>query len=438
MIAPGDRVLVAVSGGSDSAGTALVLSELSARLECELVLAHVHHGLRGAEADAGEAAAAALAAALDLPFVRADVRLEDGGNLEARARAERYRSLHELAARSSCNRVATGHTRDDQAETFLLRLLGGAGAEGLAGIRPVRADGVIRPLLDCDRDQVAVLVGQRGLPVADDSMNKDPRFLRTRVRHDLLPLLKDLNPGIVSLAARSADSLRAAAMAQDRWAATKLDADSDALSLSSLEGLPAELRAVVVRAWLSRSAPQGRLSARTVSGVEWLTGAGVEGAAVDLSPRRRVERRGDRLVMVDRDEDLPIANRPLELGVSLSLPGGWLLRSEVRQGPVPLPSDLWSAVCDLDRCGVLQVRSARDGDRIRPFGMSGTRKLARVFGDRRVPRPARVSYPVVTSGDEVLWVPGVVRAAETAVDRSTTRIAVLSAERLTVAGAKGP
>jgi tRNA(Ile)-lysidine synthase len=437
MIESGDRVLVAASGGPDSTGLALVLGELRSRLRCELVVAHVHHGLRGVESDAGERAAAESAAALGVPFVRADAAVEAGGNLEARARGARYRALHELAETNGCNRIATGHTRDDQAETFFLRLLRGAGAEGLAGILPSRPDGVIRPLLDCDRERVAALVRRRGLVWVADSMNEDPRFARTRVRRELLPLLRGLDPGAVGLVARAADSLRAAAEAQQEWLRGALG-DGRELETSRLEGLSPDLRLVVVRAWLERQEPELRPSWRLVAGVAALVERVGPGTAVDIAPGRRVVRSGDRLIAAPAVDGEAIDSRRLEIGKPQRLPGGWLLTSELRRGAVELPRDLWSAVLDLDKCGELGVRSSRRGDRIRPLGMDGSKKLAEVFGSRQVPRAARPGYPVIISGDDLLWVPGVARSSTSAVDRSTVRVAILHAERLTVAGRHTP
>lgn len=297
MIAAGDRVLVAVSGGPDSTGLALLLVALRSRLRCALVVAHVHHGLRGADADADEAAAAAVAARLDLPFVRSGLRLPGGGNVEARARTARYQALHDLATASGCNRIATGHTRDDQAETFLLRLLRGAGAEGLAGIQPVRADGVIRPLLDCARDDVSAIIAEHDFEVRADAMNADRRFLRSRVRHELLPLMKSLGPGIVALCARSADSLRGAAAAQEEWAEQRLGdaASGSTLRWSTLADLEPDLRGVLLRSWLRRAVPAARLTARTLAGIERLASDDGPGRALDLAPGWRIERVGGSL-----------------------------------------------------------------------------------------------------------------------------------------------
>ncbi len=269
MLARGERVLVAVSGGPDSVGLLLVLARLQRKLGITLVAAHVNHRLRGGDADADEACAAAAAAALRVPFVRTELdrRLGRGGNLEARARACRYAALHRLAAAHACVRIATGHTRDDQAETVLMRLIRGSGMAGLAGIRARRRDGVVRPLLDCRRDAVAAVVAAAGLATRHDASNDDPRFLRTQVRARLLPLLGELNPAIADACAHLALSARAEGLAARRWADRSLAAGTvqDRLPVAWLAARPALLQRLLVRRWLARAGvPSRGLSARHV------------------------------------------------------------------------------------------------------------------------------------------------------------------------------
>jgi tRNA(Ile)-lysidine synthase len=256
-----------------------VLATLRRKLGIELVAAHINHGLRGADADADEACAAAAAAALAVPFVRAALgrRLANAANLEARARALRYAALHRLARANRCDRIATGHTRDDQAETLLMRLIRGSGGRGLAGIRPRRRDGVIRPLLDCRRADVARAARAAGLAVREDASNADPRFLRTHVRQRVLPLLAELNPAIVDACGNLADALRAEARIVRRWADDELAADGP-LAVGWLRARPAQLRGVLVRRWLVR----GGFSARvlTVRHVAAVVGLGSPGRGV--------------------------------------------------------------------------------------------------------------------------------------------------------------
>lgn len=280
LLASGERVLVAVSGGPDSTGLLLVLAQLRRKLGIALVAAHVNHRLRGADADADEACAAKSAAALGVPFVRTELAGEAlrGANLEARARALRYAALRRLAAAHGCAKIATGHTLDDQAETVLMRLIRGSGGRGLGAIRPRRADGVIRPLLDCRRAAVAAVTAQAGLRVRADASNRDPRFLRTHVRERVLPLLSELNPSIVRGCANLAAAARAERRIVSAWADTQLEqaAPEGRLGVGWLAQLAPPLRPLLVRRWLLRAGiPPRSLTVRHAQ------------AVLDLAERQR-------------------------------------------------------------------------------------------------------------------------------------------------------
>jgi tRNA(Ile)-lysidine synthase len=272
MLEAGERVLVAVSGGPDSTGLLLALSALRGKLGIELVAAHVNHRLRGADADADEACAAANAAALGVPFVRSELPpgLRTGGNLEARARTLRYAALRALAAEHGCVRIATGHTRDDQAETVLMRLMRGSGGRGLGAIRPCRADGVIRPLIDCRRAAVAAAVRDVGLRVRLDASNRDPRFLRTQVRERVLPLLAELNPSIADACANLASAARAERAIVRAWADAQIRtlATDGRLAIPRLRALDPALCPIVLQRWLAGAGvPRQSLGARHLGGV---------------------------------------------------------------------------------------------------------------------------------------------------------------------------
>lgn len=288
MLAPGDRVLVAVSGGADSVGLLLVLSTLRRRLGIELVAAHIHHGLRGADADLDQACAATAAARLGVPFASAAIgdRLAgSAANVEARARKARYAALRRLMRAHDCRRIATGHTLDDQAETVLMRIVRGSGLRGLSAIRPRRRDGVVRPLLDCRRAAVRSAVDQAGLGYRHDASNDDPRFLRTQVRQRLLPVLADLNPAIAESCAALAASARAERGAARRWIDGELaGASSDGdLPVAWLAAQPAGSRALLLRRWLVRAGvPRRRLGRRHVQAAVELAAAGAGRGEVHL------------------------------------------------------------------------------------------------------------------------------------------------------------
>jgi tRNA(Ile)-lysidine synthase len=201
----GQRWGVAVSGGPDSVALLEALVELADRIGIRLGVAHFNHRLRGAESDADEAFVRQRAADLGLPFERDEaVPCEtDGENLEAAARRARYAFFDRLLEQGTFERIATGHTLSDQAETVLFRVLRGTGVTGLAAVRPVREPGIVRPLIDVSRREVIEWLEQRGSSWREDSSNRDPRFSRNRLRRDLLPRLREeWNPQVDEALAR--------------------------------------------------------------------------------------------------------------------------------------------------------------------------------------------------------------------------------------------
>lgn len=199
----GVRVLAAVSGGADSVALLDVLARLRGRAGFGLFAHGVDHGLRpesGMELDLVES----FARQRDVPFGRTQIVVEQGGNLEARARDARWRALREAATRVGADRIATGHHADDRAETVLIRILRGTGVLGLAVLPPQEGDR-IRPLYRARRADIDAHVARHGLPYSHDSSNDDPRFLRNVVRRDVLPALEALNPRVVEHLCRIAD-----------------------------------------------------------------------------------------------------------------------------------------------------------------------------------------------------------------------------------------
>jgi tRNA(Ile)-lysidine synthase len=197
LVSSGDHVLVACSGGPDSTTLLHVLHRLRSELGITLCVASIDHGLRPESASEVEQVGA-FASTLGVPFYSVRVELaREGVSLQARARELRYRALRELALSHDAVRIAVGHTQDDQAETVLARVLRGAGLRGLGGIEARRADGVIRPLLDCRRANVRAYAVERTLPFVDDPSNHQRAFERVRIRHDVLPALTAEDPRAV-------------------------------------------------------------------------------------------------------------------------------------------------------------------------------------------------------------------------------------------------
>jgi tRNA(Ile)-lysidine synthase len=429
MVAPGDHVLVALSGGADSVATLAALVRLAPRLAITVSAAHVHHRLRGAESDRDAAMAGSVAAQLNVSFQlhRLSSALKRGGNTEERARCARYDALDHAAREVGATKIATGHTRDDQAETVLLRIVRGSGPRGLAGVQPVRDGRIIRPLLDCTRVQVEAFVAAETLRFCEDSSNHDFRFLRNRIRHEVLPLLRDLNPRID----RALADLATLSHMHEKGPAPVVTSDAVWLSVTALRELPTGLRRDLVRDWLRTQRGSARgLALHHVTAVLDLLRAGRPNRGVNL-PGGTVLREYDRVRFVTAGTAAVV---PLPCFLS---PGERVAFRDwqIAAGPVerytgdPLPRDLWSAVVDVDMiAGTFNVRNPVPGDRVRPCGMTGRKKLSDIFIDRRVPRALRASCPVVESGAEVVWVPGVVRGACGLVGRQTRRVVWLRVE----------
>ena len=276
LVRPDTRVLVALSGGSDSVALAFLLGELAQRNELRVAgIVHLNHQLRPS-ADDEEAFCARLAARFGWPFHahRDDVaaRARTGRrSLEDAARAARYELFEQVRVRLDADAIALGHTRDDQAETFLLRLLRGAGSRGLAGMHPRRGR-IVRPLLDCRRGDLRSFLDERGEAFVHDESNDDVSIPRNRVRAELLPLLeRRFNPSIVDVLADEAmlareewDWIQQAAREAGPEVVSRPDPFVWLLDAPALERLPAAVARATVREALVQAAAGRPVSFRHV------------------------------------------------------------------------------------------------------------------------------------------------------------------------------
>ena len=440
LLRDGRRVLVALSGGADSVALLLILRELE-RAGAVVVAgaAHLNHLLRGADADADEAFCAALAARLGVPFLagRVDVAALARAakrSLEDAARTARYAFLERAADTLDADAIAVAHTKDDQAETFLLRLLRGAGARGLAAIHP-RAGRVIRPLIDLERAALREYLAAGGQAFREDATNADVSIPRNRVRHQLIPLLESrFSPGVVDVLAREAalarddeDFLQGEAIKlADRIVLTgRTPGPADIhLDIAGLLRAPRALASRVVLGALQRQAGSRPIHFDHVERVFALAAAG-SGGAVSLPGQDAVTTGG---VVVLRPAGPKSRGSPKREGggnsfaFSLSIPGEVALDPQkltvtaerlpgtdaARARPMK-----WAArgaevgVAAAALRLPLAVRSRRPGDRFRPLGAPGARKLQDFFVDRKVPRGERDTVPlVVDASDRIVWVVG--------------------------------
>ncbi|REF37023.1 tRNA lysidine(34) synthetase TilS [Thermasporomyces composti] len=307
---PGDRVLVACSGGADSTALAAATAFEARRRGWQAGGITVDHGLQPGSAEHAERVAALLRELGLSPVEIATVSVSGAGGPEAAARRARYAALDAAASRHAARTILLGHTRDDQAETVLLGLARGSGARSLAGMPAQSADGRYRrPLLTLDRSVTREACAAAGLPVWEDPHNDDPTYTRVRVRQRVLPVLeRELGPGVAAALARTADLLRADADALDLWAdqayaecvvGPESDSTRVVLEVARLASLPAAVRRRVLRRAARRAgSPATDLFAYHVTAVEALVTDWRGQAWIDLPGRVRVGRREGRLWFV--------------------------------------------------------------------------------------------------------------------------------------------
>jgi tRNA(Ile)-lysidine synthase len=452
------RVLAAASGGSDSIAMLLLLHDLHSRSEVRLdAVAHLNHAIR-AEADADEAFCRDLAHDLGIPFVssRVDVPAlarRRRQSIEVAARGARRRFLDEVMQSRGADRIATAHTQDDQAETVLLRLLRGAGRRGLGAIAPSRGR-LIRPVLWATRQELRRELERRGQRWREDSTNADVNHPRNRVRHELLPYLeRHFNPAVRASLARTADLARSDEELLARHAAAaavhvvQVTDGSARLDLPALARLPGAVARRVVLNALSAVRPQTSGALGHVEAVLDVA-AGRRGGA-DIAGLR-VEHSRESVVLVRRD---PRGSVPARFQADLPIPGevrlpgiGIVIQAEGpfatdAVGPGGAAGDLGSTAGRLERGDVLVaadglgptliVRSRQPGDRLRPLGLGGSKKLQDLLVDRKVDRRERDNVPIVTdTSGRIVWVAGHAIGEEFRVTDRTNAVIILKLRRI--------
>jgi tRNA(Ile)-lysidine synthase len=461
-IGPGEKLLLALSGGADSV---LLLHWLAASSPAALVrAAHVDHGLRGEESDADARFSANLCRALGVPFVQLRAHLAPSTpGLEARARVERYRLLGEEARRSGHCTLLTGHHSDDALETVLMRWVRGTDLAGLRGPRaelvwnaagPVR---VVRPLLTLRREEVRALLSARELVWREDSSNADPRFTRTRVRHGFLPLVRALGgeAALEELRAfsRAVEELEgefATATAHLVWRPAPYAAATRAREEHALGGVLARGELMALARPLARrvlwrllTEGTGRAPSRTV----------LERVLTDLASGRctrhalgrgwSLHLRARELVLVPprsgrasaplveqpflpfpTEGPVPLAPSARELRAPgiLTLDDGRRLSAEILRVSPGSPVCRAELEVELDAAGLggpLGVRFPVPGDRFHALGAPGSKPLGRFLADRGVPREERAYVPLVMERSEILWVAGFAPAERRAIRAET-------------------
>lgn len=424
MFSPGQRLGVAVSGGADSVCLLYLMHELAPAWGLHLSVIHIDHGIRGiaSQADAEFVRALAGQFALLFHFRRVDAPAVDD-NLEQAARRLRQQFYRELREQGAVDRIATGHTRSDQAETVLYRLLRGSGLAGLSGIRPVTSDGIVRPLLACTRPEIRNWLKERQIEWHEDDTNRDLAYARNRIRHDLLhQLRRDYNPNLDETLANMAE------LARDEEAywigqlqPIRKVGDLCYLATQDLSGHRAKARRLIRAAMETVKGDLRQIGFEHVESVLEMARSADGHGRVQV-PGIDVLRSFDSIRFAPAGYDtlrVPGFEIPVKPPVTVEVPGGnYIIDFQLveQEGTSARQTAYDTLIEELDwqritlipapagaSLGLLELRNWRPGDQYRRTGQTHEEKIKVLFQEARIPLWERHSWPVLTSQGRILW-----------------------------------
>ncbi|MDR6227091.1 tRNA lysidine(34) synthetase TilS [Desmospora profundinema] len=427
----GSRVMVGVSGGPDSMALLHRLWSLAPERDWALIAVHVNHGLRGEESaeDARFVQSWCGKQSIACRVEQVDVSgtLDDhGGNKQDVARRLRYEAFRRVAEAEEMDHLALAHHGDDQVETLLMRLLRGTGTQGLSGIprrRRWRGMWIVRPWLDVTREEILAYCDRHHISFRMDASNEDPAYTRNRVRHELAPLLARFNPrfrqALLQLSRLAADEEQVwERLTKEAFDEIRTGEDGKRITVDAvrLNGLEVALQRRVIKLILNCLVKESAIDAN------WQAVERIRELAAKDAPSTRTPLPGGG--WAERDYHLLHFSPPAEgekppgdVFLPLKLPGEtpWIGGSICAwftsdRPPAPGPDQEW-AVFDRDRLpSPLAIRTRRPGDRMRPFGLGGSKKVKALLIDAKIPRRDRDRIPLITAGEEILWIPGVARS----------------------------
>ena len=451
MVVPGQKVVLGFSGGADSVALLHVLKELQDSMQFQLFAAHVNHGLRGQAAGDDAKFSEDLCRAWSIPFFlkEADVRglaQELHQTEEQAGRLVRYDFFNEVMETVKGDKIATAHHKNDQAETILHNVIRGTGMQGLTGIKPVREGILIRPLLDVSRQEIEDYLQQSKLIYRVDATNADATYTRNRIRNQLLPTLaQDYNPNIVDSLTRMGDILRGEHDFLTGYCSSlykeiaSLTPGQTVLELQKFNSCHPAVKRRLVR--LAVKEVRGDLEGVSHSHVEAViqlaassaTGARIVIPAGSVNKRKIVAEVSYRtLLFWEQGRELSVT----AFETAFPVPGQVILKDlNLRVDSIiwdKLEGYSFSSRCiyiDKDKLkGNLFLRQRKEGDRFKPLGMEGSKKLKDFFIDRKIPREKRDQIPLLVDEENIIWVVGLQMNQDYRITDATKNIVRISVQ----------
>jgi tRNA(Ile)-lysidine synthase len=438
MVQDGDLVVVAVSGGADSVCLLRILYELRDTLAMSLIVAHLNHGLRPLEDEKETEFVANLAGEFNLPLAHEEahnLRRVPGTSLEEEARVIRYNFFEKILSEHNAQKVALGHNMNDQAETVLMNLLRGSGLRGLSGIPPMRENRYIRPLIQVTRDEIHAYLKDKDMSFILDSSNLEKKYLRNKIRLDLIPLLLTYQPRLIehlgefaSLCREKNRSIEEEARNCLKKATLHVSQDAMDLSIGVLKNLPMSTRFDVIREAIKQiRGTLRRINGEHVKAVNDLINNPKPQVRTNLPEKVVVTKTYERLRFAKHAEvEIEGFSYRIEHIGSIHIPetNQVLFLEQVTKKDFsessPSPH---VAFVDLDRIEwPLLVRNFRLGDKFRPLGLKGSKKVKDIFIDKKISHQERKRTLILTDGNNIIWVCGIRIDERYRVRGSTRRI----------------
>ncbi len=438
MIEPGYGVVCGVSGGPDSTAMLHVLDRLRSEFNFSVIVAHLDHALRPEspqEADFVRDMAEKLGVGAYVKRVDVQALARDKGvSIEEAGRYARYSFFEETRISAGAHVIATAHHRDDELETFFLRSFRGSSLAGLGGIPPVRAN-IIRPLIGADRNRILCFLRYEQIPYLIDPTNLTADTDRNFIRNRVIPVIRERFPDFAGPLSGTMDRVRQEdlfleRLSHDLYSRTVFSGPEGLeMQVSGLAETDKVLSSRVILAALYRvSGPDGRWTGTHVDAIRKLILGSNPSARLDLPRGLTLQRKYDRLIISTE----PVETSPFEC-ISVQGPGtidvpqaGMRIKFRIRRGeqrPVAYPDGIDTALFDADELSFpFELRAPRPGDRFRPWGMQGTRKLKKILIDLKIPFSERRILPLLVRGEEIIWIPGIRRGSAAPVRKDTDRV----------------
>ena len=462
MFDPGDRVGVATSGGPDSVALLHVMARIAEDLNLTLIIIYLNHGLRGEESDSEDEFVRRLGESMKIlvesrKISIPSIREKEKGSLEDVCRKERYKFFEEVVKNYHLNKIALGHNLNDQAETVVIKFLRGSGLEGLRGILPVRDGIYVRPLLEVSREEILFFLREERAEYITDSSNMDNRYLRNRIRNELIPELKEFyNPRLVENVGRMSNILRLENDFIEKcvdeilsdWSINSYEEEVK-IDIPNLKSLHPALQFRVIKTILDdiSSSKKGIGYIHVKSVIDLIEGGRPNGL-LDLPADVAIRREYDNLVILknerfDRKVLSPLTMNNgknkgrkgdkrkvsdyyyhIEIPCSVNIEETGMKIAFDLMDAGPLDYSSWSTVF-IDYSVIsfpLGIRNIRPGDRIQPFGLKGTKKVKSFFIDEKIPGKERGRIPLLVDQESVLWIPGVKLSDRARVTNRTEKV----------------